>query len=133
MSNFAVSGLVATIPRHLVTQDGLPITSFRMVQKTIVVGHDGAEREEHNWFTITSFRNLAINTAGSIGKGDRVNVIGQLRVRDWDNGERAGTSVEIDAETIGHDLAYGTSVFTRTNVTPPASNTHGCNCDNCDK
>jgi single-strand DNA-binding protein len=37
-----------------------------------------------------------------------------LRVRDWDNGERAGTSVEIEAESIGHDLSWGSAVFTRT-------------------
>ena len=41
-------------------------------------------------------------------------VIGKLRVRDWDNGERAGTSVEIEAESIGHDLIWGTSSFVRT-------------------
>jgi single-strand DNA-binding protein len=35
-------------------------------------------------------------------------------VRDWDNGERAGTSVEIEAESIGHDLSWGSAVFTRT-------------------
>ncbi len=37
-----------------------------------------------------------------------------MRVRDWDNGERAGTSVEIEAEAIGHDLSWGSAVFTRT-------------------
>jgi single-strand DNA-binding protein len=40
--------------------------------------------------------------------------MGRLRVRDWDNGERAGTSVEIEAETLGHDLVWGSSTFTRT-------------------
>jgi single-strand DNA-binding protein len=69
---------------------------------------------ETNWFTITSFRQLAINSAGSISKGDRVMVSGKLRVRDWDNGERAGTSVEVEAENLGHDLCWGSSVFTRT-------------------
>jgi single-strand DNA-binding protein len=69
---------------------------------------------ETNWFTITSFRQLAINSAGSISKGDRVMVLGKLRVRDWDNGERAGTSVEVEAENLGHDLCWGSSVFTRT-------------------
>jgi single-strand DNA-binding protein len=37
-----------------------------------------------------------------------------LRVRDWDNGERAGTSVEVEAEALGHDLTWGTATFTRT-------------------
>ncbi len=41
-------------------------------------------------------------------------VAGKLRVRDWDNGERAGTSVEVEADNLGHDLCWGSSVFTRT-------------------
>jgi single-strand DNA-binding protein len=69
---------------------------------------------ETNWFTVTAFRQLAINAAGSISKGERVLVTGKLRVRDWDNGERAGTSVEIEAEALGHDLTWGTSTFMRT-------------------
>ena len=39
---------------------------------------------------------------------------GKLRIRDWDNGERAGTSVEVEADSLGHDLTWGSSVFTRT-------------------
>jgi single-strand DNA-binding protein len=69
---------------------------------------------ETNWFTVTSFRQLAINAAGSISKGDRIMVAGKLRVRDWDNGERAGTSVEVEADALGHDLCWGNAVFTRT-------------------
>ena len=111
-----VAGLVATTPRHLVTQDGLPITSFRMAashrkfDRALNKWVDG----ETNWFTVTAFRNLAINTAGSVSKGERILVTGKLRVRDWDNGERAGTSVEIEADAIGHDLCWGNSAFTRT-------------------
>jgi len=116
MEQVTVAGLVATTPRHLVTQDGLPITSFRMA-----ASHrrfDSASNRwvdgETNWYTVTAFRQLAINIAGSISKGERVLVQGKLRVRDWDNGERAGTSVEIEVESIGHDLTWGTTVFTRT-------------------
>jgi single-strand DNA-binding protein len=111
-----VVGLVATTPRHLVTQDGLPITSFRLASS-----HRKFDRKENkwvdgetNWFTVTAFRQLAINSAGSVAKGDRVIVSGKLRVRDWDNGERAGTSVEIEADGLGHDMSWGSSVFTRT-------------------
>jgi single-strand DNA-binding protein len=111
-----VTGLVATTPRHLVTQDGLPITSFRLAcsnrrfDRTQNKWIDG----ETNWFTVTSFRQLAINSSTSINKGDRILAAGKLRVRDWDNGERAGTSVEIEADSIGHDLSWGNSAFTRT-------------------
>ena len=114
--NIVVTGLVATTPRHLVTADGLPITSFRLASG--VSRWDNTKGEwttaETNWFTITSFKTIAVNTAVSISKGDRVFVSGVLRVRDWDNGERAGTSVEIEADTLGHDLTWGQSNFTRT-------------------
>jgi single-strand DNA-binding protein len=69
---------------------------------------------ETNWFTVTCFRQLAINTAASVSKGDRICTTGRLKVRDWDNGERTGTSVEIEAEVLGHDLSWGNAVFTRT-------------------
>ena len=114
--SFTVSGLVATTPRHLVTQEGLPITSFRLASskrrfdRTKKTWVDG----ETNWFTINSFRQLAINSAASISKGDRIVVSGRLKVRDWDNGERSGTSVEIEADCLGHDLVWGTSEFSRT-------------------
>lgn len=111
-----IPGLVATTPRHLVTQDGLPITSFRLAASQR--RYDKAQNKwidgETNWYTITAFRQLAMNIAQSVSKGDRISVAGRIRVRDWDNGERAGTSVEVEASHIGHDLAWGTSVYTRT-------------------
>lgn len=116
MENLSVSGLIATTPRHLVTQDGLPITSFRLASS--YRKFDPAQNKwvdgETNWYTITAFKQLAINIAGSFSKGERVVITGKLRVRDWDNGERAGTSVELEAESAGHDLNWGTAVFTRT-------------------
>jgi len=114
--NITVAGLVATTPRHLITADGLPITSFRLASssrrfdRALSKWVDG----ETNWYTVTAFRQLAVNAAGSVNKGDRVFVQGVLRVRDWDNGERSGTSIEIEAEAMGHDLTWGSSVFTRT-------------------
>ena len=112
----SVAGLVATTPRHLITQDGLPITSFRLAasQRKFDRNQNKWVDGETNWFTVTGFRQLAINTSTSVSKGDRILVTGKLRVRDWDNGERAGTSVEIDADAIGHDLSWGSAVFTRT-------------------
>lgn len=112
----SVAGLVATTPRHLINQDGLPITSFRLAasQRKFDRNQNKWVDGETNWFTVTGFRQLAINTSTSVSKGDRILVTGKLRVRDWDNGERAGTSVEIDADAIGHDLSWGSAVFTRT-------------------
>ncbi len=118
--SITVAGLVATTPRHLITQDGLPITSFRLASS-----HRKFDRDQNkwvdgetNWFTITVFRQLAINASTSIAKGERVLASGKLRIRDWDNGERAGTSVEIEADHLGHDLFWGESAFKRTLLVP---------------
>lgn len=116
MEKLTITGLVATTPRHIVTADGLPITSFRLASSSRKFDRtqnkwlDG----ETNWFTVTAFKQLAINAAGSINKGERIVVTGALKIRDWDNGERAGTSVELEAEAMGHDISWGSSVFTRT-------------------
>ena len=99
---------------------GLPITSFRMA--TTSRRFDRAEEQwvdgETNWYTVTAFRGLAQNIAASIEKGQRVLVIGRLRVRDWEHGERTGTIVEIEADAIGHNLAWGSAVFTRSSNLP---------------
>ncbi|CAN5516770.1 hypothetical protein BH10ACT6_BH10ACT6_01290 [soil metagenome] len=60
---------------------------------------------------------------GSIVKGQRIVVTGRLRIRDWQTGDRAGTTVEIDADALGHDLAWGSSVFTRSVASTTASDT----------
>ena len=111
-----LTGLVATTPRHLVTSEGLPITSFRLASTTR--RYDRGQGKwvdgDTNWFTVTAFRHLATNAVGSIVKGQRVLVTGRLRVREWQTDEKRGTNVEIDAEALGHDLSWGTAVFTRT-------------------
>jgi len=156
MSKITVQALVATTPRHLVTQDGVPITSFRVAsshRKFDIASNTWIDGET-NWYTLTTFNQLAINVAGSIHKGDRIVFGGDLRIRDWDNGERAGTSVEVEADFVAHDLSWGTSIFTRTvlvrqNETRPGSDTpapaptlvepkpapapHSCTCSNCDR
>lgn len=110
-----ITGIVATFPRHLVTGEGLPITSFRLAstQRRFDRSKGGWVDGDTNWYTVTGFRQLAINAAGSIHKGDRVVICGRIRIREWQNGEKHGTTVEIEADAIGHDLSWGTTAFTR--------------------
>lgn len=118
-----LTGLVATEPRHLVTGEGLPITSFRLAstQRRYDRGQQRWIDGDTNWFTITSFRQVALNVNASVRKGQRVVVTGRLRVRDWESGEKVGTTVEVDADAIGHDLAWGTASFTRSVATTVAA------------
>lgn len=110
-----LTGLVATTPRHLTTSEGLAITSFRLASSQR--RFDRAQQKwidaDTNWYTVSAFRALATNAAVSVVKGDRVIVTGRLRIRDWENTDRSGTTVEIEADSIGHDMFWGTSSFTR--------------------
>ena len=110
-----LTGLVATTPRHLTTSEGLAITSFRLASSQR--RFDRAAQKwidaDTNWYTVSAFRGLASNAAVSLVKGDRVIVSGRLRIRDWENTDRSGTTVEIEADSIGHDMFWGTSTFVR--------------------
>lgn len=112
-------GFVATKPKHLITGEGLPITSFRLAstQRRFDRAQGRWSDGETNWYTVTTFRQLAINTVGSVSKGDRVMVSGRLRIRPWEVGDRSGTNVDVEADAVGHDLGWGTTAFTRTIVT----------------
>ena len=111
-----VQGLVATTPRHIKTQEGVDITSFRLASSDRKYDYDKQRwvDGQTNWYTITLHNQIAVNAHKSINKGDRIFLLGNLIIRDWDNGERAGTSIEVEAQAIGHDLSWGESVFNRT-------------------
>ncbi|WP_173924232.1 single-stranded DNA-binding protein [Agromyces sp. Marseille-P2726] len=116
--SITVTGVVGSDPRLHVTPQGLAIASFRLAStrryfdRTKGTWEDG----ETNWYTVSGFRQLAHNTMDSVSKGQRVVVHGRLRVRAWDNGEKSGTAIEIEADAIGHDLSWGTTNLTKVRV-----------------
>lgn len=120
--NINVTGLVATPVKHTVTSDGLDVSQFRLASSSR--RFDSATRSwvdgETNWFTVVAFRQLAANIAVSLEKGHRIVVAGRLRVRDWNDGDKKGRNVEIVAEAIGPDLAWGRAQYTRTPRAVPA-------------
>jgi single-strand DNA-binding protein len=116
-----ITGLVATTPRHITTSDGLAITSFRLASSQR--RYDKIQQRwidaDTNWYTVSAFRQLASNIAASVNKGDRVMLTGTIKIRDWENTDRSGTTVEIEADNLGHDLFWGTSTYTRVSATAP--------------
>ena len=116
-----LTGLVATTPKHIVTSEQVTVTSFRLAatQRRFDTEAQKWVDGDTNWYTITAFRDLAVNVIGSIVKGQRVLVTGRLRVRDWATNDKSGTNVEVEAETLGHDLRWGDAQFTRHNHIAP--------------
>ncbi|MHA7238551.1 single-stranded DNA-binding protein [Arthrobacter sp. TMS1-12-1] len=112
-----VRGYVATDVRLTSAQSGLAVAGFRMCSTDRRFDREAnAWVDGHtNWYSVSMFRQLATNAGASLKKGDRVIVTGRLKVRPWINADgRTGTSVDIDADTAGHDLMWGTANFRRT-------------------
>ncbi len=97
------------------TPGGVAVANFRLAARERRYDRERGDWTDGGttWVTVVAWRGLAANVVGSVNKGDPLVVSGRLRVREW--GEEGGrrTEVEIDARSIGHDLARGTSVFRR--------------------
>lgn len=132
MNTYTTTGLVATDVRKSVLDDEVYV-AFRLAstKRTFNKATSEWELSSTNWFTVVAKGALGVHASESLQKGDRIVVSGELKVRDWDNGERTGTTVEIDADALGHDLYFGTSEFTR--VGTVRTEQHQCNCDGCGK
>ena len=113
--SITVAGVVGSDPRLHLTTQGLAITSFRLASTRRYFDRTKGSWEdgETNWYTVSGFRQLAHNTAASLKKGERVVVHGRLRLRAWESGEKSGTAIEIEADSIGHDLTWGTTTLTK--------------------
>ena len=97
------------------TTTGVSVSSFRIASnpRRFDKATNSWIEQETNFLTITAWSQLAENVALSVHKGQSLVVSGKLKVRQWQDGEKNGTSVEIDAASIGHDLNRGTSEFTK--------------------
>jgi single-strand DNA-binding protein len=119
-----VTGVVATPPRVSTVAGGLKITSFRLAsgQRRFDKGRDRWVDGDTNWYTVTAFRQLAVNVGNSVLKGDRVVATGRVRIKDWTSEGRNGTTIDVEADAVGHDLAWGTTAFTRVRASAAAAN-----------
>lgn len=114
-SYVTVCGNVTNVPEVKHGKDtGKPFTVFRVAQNT--------RRREPNgdvvdtgvsFYDVIAFGALGANVAESVGMGNPLVVHGRLRVKEWTSGEKKGIEVQIDASSIGPDLSYGTSQFTK--------------------
>ena len=121
--NITVRGFVATEIRTSTTPGGVATASFRL--GSTARRYDRASSAwvdgNTNWFTVQGYRQLAGNMGCSIKKGQRVIIVGRLKMRSWEKEGRIYHVAEIDAESVGHDLMWGSANFIRTAANNPQS------------
>ena len=98
-----------------VTSSGTSVASFRFASNSrrFDKSTNSWIDQEPSYLSITAWSQLAENVALSVHKGQGLVVTGKLKVRQWQDADKSGTNVEIDATAIGHDLNRGTSEFTK--------------------
>jgi single-strand DNA-binding protein len=110
-----VSGNVVGDPVVRATRANVPFVTFRVASNVRRVDFKTGEYIDAgtNFVNVTAFRALGVNLSNSLKKGEPVIVYGRMRINQWVNGDRSGTTVEIDAHHVGHDLTYGQTKFTK--------------------
>src|SRR5487761_356900 len=101
---------------HQKTSAATPITEIRVGSTPRRLNRETGEWYDApaSYYTVKCWRRLAINAASSLHKGDMVVVRGRFYMNNWvDNQQRPRSTLEIEADSVGHDLAYGWSHYLR--------------------
>lgn len=114
-SNITIVGTVVQDPKFSITKSGNALCAIRVAVNSRRFDKESAAwvDADTNYFTINCWRYLAENAAQSFTKGDPIIATGKLRVREWKTADKSGISVELEANSLGHDLNRGNSAFTK--------------------
>jgi single-strand DNA-binding protein len=97
-------------PELSYTPNGTAVANFRLAVTPRIKQGDSWKDGDTSFFRITAWRDLAEHLADSLSKGDRVIVLGQLRMRAWEAPEGDKRSVvEVTAEEAGPSLRWATA------------------------
>jgi single-strand DNA-binding protein len=90
----------------------------RWLNRTTGEWQDG----ETSYYNVTCWRRLAVNVSACLRKGDMIVVRGKFRTRTWvDEQQHTRVELNIEAESVGHDMSYGWSHFNRGVFVPPGT------------
>jgi single-strand DNA-binding protein len=116
-NQITLRGFVTAEPKfRQTTQTATPVTEIRVGSTPRRLNRETGEWQDQptSYYTVKCWRRLAINASSSLHKGDMVVVRGRFYMREWtDNEQRPRAALEIEADSMGHDLAYGWSHFLR--------------------
>ncbi|MFF4963243.1 single-stranded DNA-binding protein [Streptomyces sp. NPDC001222] len=120
MSNgtpLTIVGNLTDDPELRFTPSGVAVAKFQVAVNRRTYDRQAGEWKESgtDFHRVTAWRTLAENVAGTLAKGMRVMVLGDLRSRSWDDtktGEKR-YGWEIEASAVGPDLTFATAVVSK--------------------
>jgi single-strand DNA-binding protein len=98
-----------------------PLAEIRMGHTPRKLNRATGEWEdgETSYYSVKCWRRLAVNVKGSLRKGDMILVKGKVVMRTWvDDQQRNRVQMQVEADSVGHDLAFGWSHFNRGDQSP---------------
>lgn len=78
-------GRLGTEPELRYTQQGVPVTTFRMAISRQWRDGEGNTRDETEWFTVVAWNRLAEICNDHLHKGARAYIEGRLQNRSWED------------------------------------------------
>jgi single-strand DNA-binding protein len=105
-----LTGFVAIEPKLLFTkQTQTPVVNLRVgtTPRRIDVTTGEWRDLPSSFFTVNCWRRLAYSVSASLHKGDPVIIRGRLKSRTWNDNGVMRSAVDIEADSVGHDMAYG--------------------------
>jgi single-strand DNA-binding protein len=110
-NQITLRGYLTAEPKlHQKTAAAAPVTEIRVGSTPRRLNRETGEWQDAptSYFTVKCWRRLAINAVSSLHKGDMVVVRGRFYMNHWvDSQQRPRATLEIEADSLGHDLAYG--------------------------
>jgi single-strand DNA-binding protein len=116
-------GFVAQDPRQRKIRDGVLVTDLRVGATPRVLDRVTNEWRDGDtaYYDVSCWRRLGDHVRASLHKGDPVMIKGRFRARTWvDKAGVSRTSIDIMADTVGHDLNRGVANYLRPDRRPVA-------------
>ena len=102
-----VVGNLTDEPQLRFTGGGNGVTNLRVASSRRYTDREGQQQEETLFITVNAWRDLGVNIAESLHKGDRVVVVGRLRIRDYqDKDGQTRWITEIEADEVAPSLRW---------------------------
>jgi single-strand DNA-binding protein len=94
-------GHLGADPELRYTQNGSPVSSFRLAINRKWKGKDNSQHEETTWTNVTVWGPQAESVAKYLNKGSPVMIDGRLNYRTWQDKEGNNrSSLEVTAESV---------------------------------